>query len=43
MKCERCGMPGFDVQGEVCLCTQCLSEIVRDWKVQHEEFGELAS
>jgi hypothetical protein len=43
MKCERCGKLGADVQGEAVLCEQCLSLIVQEWKIRHEEFGELLS
>jgi hypothetical protein len=41
MKCERCGKPGCDVQGECVLCADCLSLIVREWRIKHAEFGEL--
>jgi hypothetical protein len=43
MRCERCGKPGHDVEGEVCLSDTCLALIVREWKVRHDEFGQLAS
>jgi hypothetical protein len=42
MKCERCGRPGFDIQGEVVLCDTCLAQVIREWKIHFEELGELA-
>jgi hypothetical protein len=42
MKCERCGREGLDIEGEVTLCRECLVLIVREWKIHHEEDGELA-
>ena len=41
MKCERCGKPGADVCGEACLCETCVSLIIREWRIRHDEFGEL--
>ena len=41
MNCERCGKHGADIAGEVVLCELCLSLIVREWKVRHDEFGVL--
>src|SRR5215471_1115631 len=44
LKCERCGKPGADIAGEFVLCQGnegCLSLVLREWRVKHEEFGEL--
>jgi hypothetical protein len=43
MRCERCGKPGCDVQGEAILCENCLSLVIREWKIRFEEFGKLAA
>jgi hypothetical protein len=43
MKCERCGKPGADLLGECVLCEQCLALIIREWRIKHEEFGELTA
>lgn len=42
LRCERCGKPGSDIQGEAILCDTCISLVIREWKIKHEEFGELA-
>jgi hypothetical protein len=42
LRCERCGKNGFDVEGEVALCTQCLALILREWLIKHQDFGSLA-
>jgi hypothetical protein len=41
MTCERCGLPGAEIAGEVTLCETCLVQILREWKIRHEEFGAL--
>jgi len=43
MKCERCGRDGVDVCGEIILCEACLSLIVREWHIKHDEFGKLTA
>jgi hypothetical protein len=42
MKCERCGKPATDNDSEIPLCDSCLTLIVREWKIRHDEYGELA-
>ena len=41
MKCERCGRPTSDIGGEIPLCDSCLALIIREWKIRHDEYGEL--
>lgn len=41
-KCERCGRPGCDVEGEAVLCSECIALVIREWRIRFEEFGELA-
>ena len=43
VRCERCGKPGADVQGEAVLCESCLSLVIREWRIKFEEIGELSA
>ena len=42
MTCERCGLVGHDVVGEVVLCDECLGLVVREWRISFDEIGVLA-
>ena len=38
---ERCGRSGHDVEGEVVLRSECLSLVLREWRIRFNEFRQL--
>lgn len=41
-RCERCGLPGHDVLGEIVLCDLCLVRICLEWRIRFDNVGTLA-
>jgi hypothetical protein len=46
-RCERCGRGNAaEIEGEVWLCTGpsgCLRQLLLEWRIRHDEFGELSA